>query len=809
MSARIAVETTAQTENPFPGPSAYRRIEQKYFFGRTEETEELTSFVLSSSATLLYAPSGTGKSSLLQAGVLPYLEKRFGVAVLPVVRMGPAPRAGTAHVDNEFVRMVIDAIGSDDAESVPDIAAAAARWRSDNSSLVLLVLDQFEEVFADPSRWRQRDEFFTVLRKTLADHTWLRVIIALRSDYLAELVPHEQNLPDHLTVRYQLEPLGRDRATGAIWAAFEATGVELGKGDLERVMELLLDSPRNPTGQLEHVNAIQLQIVCRQLWSERAQRKDPMLGGAGAFKLDFTLDTAIVHFVDEAITRVVTAGHVDELSLRWWLGHRLLTSAGRRAFLQVGEDLTAGLPNTVVNALAEAKLVQVEHRQGAQLAELTHDSMADAVAESNDVWLRRRNRRRYRRAAVLLALLAFLLALFPTLRQTTGDHLLDQSGVLGTEPVGASFKATETATLIRANVAPGDLRIKLTVLGSSGSPIGTRAFEASMGGDASLVVETVPNSTYKIALSGEGKEQRPYRIQADPLPLAKLTDDAVTGLSTTEVAIPIPAAGSAAQLLTVEHASLSGVSGARLLAIDERGGWAVVRAADPAALAAVALQDAVTGGAPTDAIVRRRVLPDPVPLRRDAQTKITVTDAVLLSYEAGKSQAPLGLEGTCTGSAQLSSAEIDDTTGEHVLRPFLGAENSMIPLPTVPGKHTLVLGSYDATIDCVLTIRSFGSPALGPAGSQVLVLPDGVPATAYPILPAEDTVFASSPRPDGLLIDLRCPSSSPLVADPSQRLLALVLANQPCALWLSRKAGGTGELRLGLRTAPATTGGGG
>jgi len=44
--------------NPFPGPRAYRRNDEEYFFGRSEEVDELTALVLSSSATLLYAPSG-------------------------------------------------------------------------------------------------------------------------------------------------------------------------------------------------------------------------------------------------------------------------------------------------------------------------------------------------------------------------------------------------------------------------------------------------------------------------------------------------------------------------------------------------------------------------------------------------------------------------------------------------------------------------------------------------------------------------------------------------------------------------------
>src|SRR4051812_23569914 len=103
--------TETAATNPFPGPQAYDREDQWYFFGRGDEIEELTSLVLTSSATLVYAPSGAGKSSLLRAGVCPALERDFDVLVLPTVHFGTVVRAdSTVGTPNSFVRTVCEAI---------------------------------------------------------------------------------------------------------------------------------------------------------------------------------------------------------------------------------------------------------------------------------------------------------------------------------------------------------------------------------------------------------------------------------------------------------------------------------------------------------------------------------------------------------------------------------------------------------------------------------------------------------------------------------------------------------------------------
>src|SRR6266567_5095121 len=89
---------------PYVGPRPYEQDDQDRFFGRDHEAHKLLSLIISSRELLFYAQSGTGKTSLLNARVIPLLEQeRF--EVLPVARVqGVPPRdLETAEIHNIYI----------------------------------------------------------------------------------------------------------------------------------------------------------------------------------------------------------------------------------------------------------------------------------------------------------------------------------------------------------------------------------------------------------------------------------------------------------------------------------------------------------------------------------------------------------------------------------------------------------------------------------------------------------------------------------------------------------------------------------
>ena len=320
LAGDLEADAALDDGNPFPGPKPYRQNQAGLFFGRGNEIEELTSLVLSTSAVLIYAPSGSGKSSLLQAGLVPELED-FGCQVLPTVRFGrigiksPGGEADTAQ-QNPFVKLVYDTVLPQDASpaepsSRRDLAELAARLqREDGRNFTLLILDQFEELFVNQALWRERGAFLAQLRWVLDANPWLHAVLAIRSDYLANLLPYERDMPGRILIRYGLESLGEHAAREAIELAFRQTGHPLTATELDLVLDRLLNLDAGVPGSPvrgQHVNLIQLQIFCRRLWREKADAAsgNEEAGAVDDSRLlqgsDVNLAQYMQSFVDDAV----------------------------------------------------------------------------------------------------------------------------------------------------------------------------------------------------------------------------------------------------------------------------------------------------------------------------------------------------------------------------------------------------------------------------------------------------------------------------------------------------------------------------
>src|SRR5262245_13160717 len=92
MTTTPDVKKAAQTgdhsrKSPFQGLRAYTKADRDWFFGRDNETDEIISLILGHKLVLVYAQSGAGKTSFLNAKIVPELEEN-GLHVLPVTRVG-------------------------------------------------------------------------------------------------------------------------------------------------------------------------------------------------------------------------------------------------------------------------------------------------------------------------------------------------------------------------------------------------------------------------------------------------------------------------------------------------------------------------------------------------------------------------------------------------------------------------------------------------------------------------------------------------------------------------------------------------
>ncbi len=400
--------------NPYVGPETFTQAQGKLFFGREREARDLLSRVLSERLVLFYAQSGAGKSSLLNARLIPSL-REVGYAVLPVTRVGGELPADIDQVDNIYLfnlMLRIDksteeasrfahvelgdflhGLYSDDGEhfvfdelavSIPDMPG------SDTQPVTpyVLIIDQFEEIItAHPGRWKEREAFFRQLDTAMRRDPNLWVILTLREDYVPSIEPYAPLLLDRMRARFYMERMGVDAALEAVRRPAEMGGRPFDSGVAERLVDNLRQV--RVSGQQvpipgQYVEPVQLQVVCYQLWEKIRHRPLGSITEADRQEAG-DVDQALGHFYENALGKVIAdpALDVSERQLRTWFDTQLITEAGTRGTVFQGEESTAGLDNKVVDVLESRRLLRKEVRAGGVWVELIHDRFVEPIRETN------------------------------------------------------------------------------------------------------------------------------------------------------------------------------------------------------------------------------------------------------------------------------------------------------------------------------------------------------------------------------------------------------------------------------------------
>ncbi|MEU4423866.1 hypothetical protein AB0F81_24810 [Actinoplanes sp. NPDC024001] len=187
-----------EDRSPYPGLDAFTEDEAAVFRGRKAEVQLLldrTQFGSDSPASRFIAvvgPSGSGKSSLLQAGLVPNLTQRRGkwAVVPPFVPEHSPIRSLAVALASAEPRVEVASVDATDPRALDD-RLRQIRTHQGARAHVLLVIDQGEELFT-LSGTEQRNEFMTLIERALTDHRWLWVVTSLRSEFLTSFLnsPH-------------------------------------------------------------------------------------------------------------------------------------------------------------------------------------------------------------------------------------------------------------------------------------------------------------------------------------------------------------------------------------------------------------------------------------------------------------------------------------------------------------------------------------------------------------------------------------------------------------------------------------------
>ncbi|MBN2304118.1 MAG: protein kinase [Anaerolineae bacterium] len=184
--------TDSLIENPYKGLRAFEEADSADFFGRESLVDQLIASLSETDGFTRFlavvGPSGSGKSSLVKAGLIPALrdgvvpgsERWFVVNMLP----GPDLLTELETALLSVARRPIDNLREQLAAHHRGLVSATERVLEDTDGDVLLVIDQFEETFTAVHDEAQRAQFLALLHTAVtAPESRVRVIITLRADF--------------------------------------------------------------------------------------------------------------------------------------------------------------------------------------------------------------------------------------------------------------------------------------------------------------------------------------------------------------------------------------------------------------------------------------------------------------------------------------------------------------------------------------------------------------------------------------------------------------------------------------------------
>lgn len=305
-------EVTQPTDDfcPYVGLQPYNEADQDYFFGRTRDSRVISSNLYASPLTILYGASGVGKSSVLRAGVSPYLQRAQRTAV--VIFDGWADQNLLYTLKTRCLESIASAMGNRELQLELNLPLDEFLYSATQAlgGTLMLILDQFEEYFLyHPEKEGNpfEVEFARLINREDVDSN---VLLAMREDSLSRLDRFRARIPNMLSNVLRLRHLDAASARDAMRRPLE---VYISQHPMEPPMSIedvlveelihdiqveklligqggqgVVEKPDGAEAEIQ-IEAPFLQLVLTRIWfEERAQGSQTMrletlqaLGGAG------------------------------------------------------------------------------------------------------------------------------------------------------------------------------------------------------------------------------------------------------------------------------------------------------------------------------------------------------------------------------------------------------------------------------------------------------------------------------------------------------------------------------------------------
>jgi WD40 repeat protein/energy-coupling factor transporter ATP-binding protein EcfA2 len=342
---------------PYLGLDAFREADGDKFFGRSDLIARLIEQLADQRLLAVVGPSGSGKSSLVRAGLIPAL-KRGALPgsehwrYLPPIVPGSDPMASLDRIlrtENQEPRTAVDA--------------------SVLGSPTVLVVDQFEELFTLCEDDHARQAFVTALRGFIdTPEPKNRLILTMRSDFETFIARAPELQARFNQSRVQVTPLSAAELRESIEQPAEHVGLKFQAGVVDLLLQDILGEP---------AGLPLLQFTLLKLWENRERNRVTRATydkvGGGRLALARSADTFYAGLIPE---EQVTARRLLLRMIRPGEGLEITSSRVRRADLYSGGE-DPGRVDRVLAKLLAARLVRLTEGDlpGDAQVEVAHEAL--------------------------------------------------------------------------------------------------------------------------------------------------------------------------------------------------------------------------------------------------------------------------------------------------------------------------------------------------------------------------------------------------------------------------------------------------
>jgi WD40 repeat protein len=536
--------TNGAARGPYVGLTPYAEEDAPYFVGRERDQRVVVANLRAARITLLYGPSGVGKSSVLSAGVVPALREIAGKpltelglpqhVVVQFSSWGEDPEAALTAAVAEAVGAAVD----DDLHNGRSLQGQLERCAERYDGEIFVLLDQFESYFVYHPHEQSGAAFPQALARAIGDRD-LRVnfLLALREDALARLQVFKGLVPGLFDTRLLLERLSREAGREAIIAPLarynalhpdeEDVTIEPALVDavLEEVAAGRVRTGKSGAGAIasngteQGVEAPYLQLVMERLWREERER------GSSLVRLSTLRELGGA----EAIVREHLHGALDGLELEQRaqaaaMFEYLVTPSGTK-IAQRASDLADYAHTTLteieapLDALERARIlrrVPAPDDPDEISYELFHDVLADAVLEwrlelEGEQRVERERRRRRRLVALLMGAFALVaivagIAVYAFIQRNEAEEQREAAEVQKQRAVAGAFAA---GALSELSLDP-ELALRLALeagMATPGKPTpqALEALRRALGQPGMRAVVDGAEGTTDVAASADGQ----------------------------------------------------------------------------------------------------------------------------------------------------------------------------------------------------------------------------------------------------------------------------------------------------------------